>query len=629
MRTLVEMLADTRLAPWDAVVMVGAGSGAWLPALRRLEADRLVLAEAQPELASALERAVDANRNERVMAAVVSDADAGAATLHVCNNPRFSGLATPTRLLDLLPNLRVSGTVQARTVSLESLAKELDLDPQRHNLLVLESPGQLAALRSTRGLSSFSDIVVHAGCEPLYEGDPTPDELHGLLREAGFEASAADPEDIYPFQRRAFRRSEALLESRALRESLAERDSELAAAREREAQAAEWKVALDEMGQRLVEIQAEAAAAHEANRQLEDERARIDREMKAATTERDGEIRKAREESGRAAESLAALQSELKLARAAIATQEARAAALAAQIRERDSELAASRQREAQDAQKWKDELDEAGKRLVEIGAEAAAARESHRQLEEDRARLARELEAAISERDSEIGKAREEGERGAESLAALQAELEHARAAVGVQETLAEALAGQVRQRDAELAASREREALEAAKWKSALDEAGKRLVEAEAQVAAARESHRQIEEERARIDRELKAAVAERDSEARKGQQGAEQLERLKGRLNDLDDQLINTRDAMRLAIRMQTLRENDLEEMRGRYARLQGTFQTQRELLKKLSERLVAANEYFQQLAGNGVLRGELVALAADDAPAAGAPGNERRR
>lgn len=392
MRILISSLAETQTGPWGTVLVVGAGSGAQLPLLRRLEPTRMLLCEAHPEQARRLAATIDPASGEELIEGVVMDHEQSHATLHLCGHPAFASLRAPTRLLDLLPNLRPSGEHRVAALSLRAIVADRGIDPAARNLLVVDAPGQLAALRDLHGLRGFTDILVKAGVDALYEGDASAPELHGALADAGFDAVATDPEAIYPFAVHAFRRNDARL---ALESARRDHAAELA-------------------------------------RQAE-----------------------------------------------------AHATALAAQAREREVEKA--------------------------------------------------------------------------EALDALEAELQRVR--------------GQVAEGQARLAE---------------LDGQGKHL-----------------EQEKLQLVRDLEQRTSERDGAATRSVEDRKQLERLKERLNHIDNQLVGTRDAMALAVRLQTLRENDLEDMRQRYAVLHGAHQAQRALLAKLSKRLVAANEYFQQLAGSGMI------------------------
>ena len=441
MRMLMRAMAETRPIPWDTVVMVGAGTGARLPALRALHASRLFLVEPDPGQRETLENVVDAERGEHVVAAALVEEGLPNAVLHLCSVPSFNGLSAPSGLLEVLPNVEVAGHVQVPACSLRALVAEHGLDESRQNLLILDAPGQLDVLEDVAGLAFFSDIVVRAGIEALYRDDRGGKAWRQWLLAAGFELSARDPEAPYPFQVEAYRRNAALLETRRL-------GAELQAANE----------------------QAQQASMREA-----------------------------------------------------------------------------------------------------------------------EATRKAGDLEAALSSLRDEVAQAREQARGEAE----------------------------QWREREA-----RNAEAI--AELEAALSAARENVAQGQARISEMETIGRTLEQEKNELVRNLNEQAAERDTSARKSEEQEKKLVELKQRLQDLDGQLRNARDTMALAVRMQTLRENDLEELRQRYSELHGAHQSQQALLAKLSRRLVAANQYFQQLAGDATRVIEPVA-----APRATAAAKPRKR
>lgn len=207
--------------------------------------------------------------------------------------------------------------------------------------------------------------------------------------------------------------------------------------------------------------------------------------------------------------------------------------------------------------------------RIAELESRVAAA---------DKARTQAVLD--LGERDKEIESALDQATSWKAQLDAVRSELDNLRS----ERTAEQQRAGLAEKLEAELATVRGNLAKEQA-----------RIVELESRAKT-------LENEKAKLAQDLGARESTAIKQAEAQQR---QLDHLKQRLNQLDEQLLNARDAMALAVRMQTLRENDLEDLRKRYADLHGAHQSQRELLTKLSRRLVAANEYFQQLAGTGTL------------------------
>ena len=101
---------------------------------------------------------------------------------------------------------------------------------------------------------------------------------------------------------------------------------------------------------------------------------------------------------------------------------------------------------------------------------------------------------------------------------------------------------------------------------------------------------------------------AAAERLAEQRRLE--IEQLELSKAEVEELakqlqgyaeqqDQELKQARQAQSLALKLQLLKEADLKELQERYKKVSTEHQEQRDLLGKLSERLVVAQRYFQEL------------------------------
>src|SRR3546814_19586391 len=82
-------------------------------------------------------------KGERVLAIAVTGEPVDSVALHVFNNPHFSSLASPTRLGELLPNLRIVEEIQVPARALDEIIAELSVDDAARNLLVIDAPGQI------------------------------------------------------------------------------------------------------------------------------------------------------------------------------------------------------------------------------------------------------------------------------------------------------------------------------------------------------------------------------------------------------------------------------------------------------------------------------------------------------
>jgi FkbM family methyltransferase len=187
-----------------AVLHVGAGACTELEDFQRLKAEKILLVEANPELAERLQRRGRGDRRIQVVSSAVAAQEADNAILRVLNNPRESSLLKPARLLERLPNLRVAREVQVPVVTLARMVRRLAPDPARPNLLLIEAPGvesSLLASITAEELHRFYWIAVRASVEPLYEGGACLEEVDAALAGAGFRLAMPAPADsALPFQ---------------------------------------------------------------------------------------------------------------------------------------------------------------------------------------------------------------------------------------------------------------------------------------------------------------------------------------------------------------------------------------------------------------------------------------------
>lgn len=234
MREIAEYVAGRADWSFDVVCHVGAGTGAELATYRRMDAGRVVLVEANPELAAPLRRRVEGMRGVEVVALGVA-ARAGEGLLHLFNNPRESSLHAPTGLLQQFPNLQPAKSVPVPTAALEDLLRDIAADGARGNLLVIDVVGiDLAALDDCAHalLHAWSHVAVRTAAVPLYEGTPDEAALRGCLERAGYRQLHEAGDTVAPFRELLFVRDDAAVD--ALR--LADAAAELAALRARHAQ---------------------------------------------------------------------------------------------------------------------------------------------------------------------------------------------------------------------------------------------------------------------------------------------------------------------------------------------------------------------------------------------------------
>jgi chromosome segregation ATPase len=326
--------------------------------------------------------------------------------------------------------------------------------------------------------------------------------------------------------------------------------------------------------------EARAAAEHAAQAllaQIESlEQARAAAESRAAElkaqVQQQSEARAAAEH---AAQALLAQVESLEQARAAA---ESRAAELQAQVQQQ-SEARAEAERAAQALLAQVESLEQA-----RAAAESRAA--------ELRAQVQKLCEAkalAEAQRDEET-KWHHENSRWARGL---KAELEAFQAAA---EGRAAELQAQVAQHaEARIAAERRATQLEAQV---------QQLGEAKATAEAQRDEERKWHHENARWARglktELEALQAAHASLRAQADRVAADAASGEGGRHTIAEELTRTRRAFDIAVRTHALREGDLRDLQERYARLSCEHQETRELLSRLAQRLMVAQDYFRRLA-----------------------------
>lgn len=223
MRSLIQYLTDKVQGAPGVTLMIGAGNGAELPALRRLHSGRLILVEAHPGQAEVLAQRIDPTRGEEVWPLAITASAAAEATLQVMNNPRHNSLKAPGDLLEHLPNLRVINEVVVDARALDEVIEGLQLDDGGNNLLILDAPGQTLDLLNATAreqLQSFSRIIARCGVVPLYSDDGNREDCVAALEALGFDVELDDDEAIYPTSTFLLHRDEARVKLQHLKEEI-------------------------------------------------------------------------------------------------------------------------------------------------------------------------------------------------------------------------------------------------------------------------------------------------------------------------------------------------------------------------------------------------------------------------
>lgn len=137
---LARIAAETNRAAGTTLV-VGAGHGAELQLLRRLEQQRLVLVEPHPQYASELSARIRPTDGEEVWPLAIAPDSTQPRKLLVLSNLRYSSLCEPGRLLEHGPNLRKQAPIEVSVRTLADAIETVAPQTDANNLLILDAPG--------------------------------------------------------------------------------------------------------------------------------------------------------------------------------------------------------------------------------------------------------------------------------------------------------------------------------------------------------------------------------------------------------------------------------------------------------------------------------------------------------
>ena len=179
----------------NTLVYMGAGSGSELNTLLALQPQRLLLIEADPQLASALQARTATLKQIQILNTAVSG-HPGPAIFHRYNLPHAGSLHPASGLLELFPGLKTVGQLQMKSESPVTLLQPLQMVAEQENLLIIDLPGEelavLQALQQAGQLHLFRQLQLHCGRQPLYEGSKPAARILQWLQGQGFDVLTED-----------------------------------------------------------------------------------------------------------------------------------------------------------------------------------------------------------------------------------------------------------------------------------------------------------------------------------------------------------------------------------------------------------------------------------------------------
>ena len=271
-------------SPPDTIVHLGAGLCRELDAWRASGAQRIVLVEPNPELLPELNQRIRTSDPIDILPVAIS-AQAGREALRLFNFAMLSSLRTPTGLYPILPGLSQIGRAMVEIVTVEQLLDDLDLNPEGDHWLVIDTPGEEAAivqqLETIERLHQFSRIFLTAGAEELYQGAETAQAIGQRLQAAGYNPAGRPDDSDGDWPRCHLVLNRMALECRELQNELQALKAQLAEAEQTRDQAQQQAQSQAEQSQAL------AAELQSAREQADQHRSRI-QELESALSEQGG-----------------------------------------------------------------------------------------------------------------------------------------------------------------------------------------------------------------------------------------------------------------------------------------------------------------------------------------------------
>lgn len=204
----------------SAIVHLGAGLCRELPHYIGSGAGRIILFEPNPGVVPALRRQAEGHSNVEVFPVAVA-AEPGRRALKLYNYDDLASLRRPTGLFELLPGLQHAGQAIVDVMAAHKLASELRLESEENNWLIIDTPGEeaaiISALEQHKQLHHFDRIIIRAGAESLYDGAPSAEQLTRQLEQLGYYIEGAKDTSDCDWPRYHLRLNPKAIECRRLK----------------------------------------------------------------------------------------------------------------------------------------------------------------------------------------------------------------------------------------------------------------------------------------------------------------------------------------------------------------------------------------------------------------------------
>lgn len=260
-------------APTPSVIIhLGAGGCTELEHYIASGARHIVLFEPNPDLLPELRRQSESHSHIDIMPVAVSG-EAGRRALKLYNYADLASLRRPTGLLELLPGLQQIDQVLVDVMAAHTVPRELGLDADANNWLIIDTPGEEGAITSALDqhcqLHYFERIIVRAGAESFYDGALPAEQLTRQLEQLGYYVEGVQDTSDRDWPRYHLRLNPKAIECRRLKsenEGLFEQKETL------EQKNRELLGQVDELSTRLQQLAEEKSVLEQQNERLDQQK---------------------------------------------------------------------------------------------------------------------------------------------------------------------------------------------------------------------------------------------------------------------------------------------------------------------------------------------------------------------
>ena len=173
----------------DALMHLGAGGCSELNDYLAVKPNKIVLVEADSELAKSLKKKASKQKSVTVLESLVSTDD-GEKAFYRYSLPSTSSTQKGNELFSLYPSLKLVREVYLPAQDVKQLISN-EFDFTSNNALVIDLPGQefeiLSDLFASEHLNKLDKLIVYLNSEILYEDEPNLADTYQLLADNGFE----------------------------------------------------------------------------------------------------------------------------------------------------------------------------------------------------------------------------------------------------------------------------------------------------------------------------------------------------------------------------------------------------------------------------------------------------------